>query len=201
MHYILMFPSKYVRAADLMGKDVTVEIASVKMEELTMAGGKKDKKPVMTFKGKDKALVLNKTNATTIASGYGSDTKDWVGQPITLYPTKTNCGGAQVDCIRVREPGRARPQSHADTPGHDPMQNDGPSLERGNPADVPRVMRLVEELARRCECDSDSAELRVISFAESFCDGKGLDDLNDADMDKIETAIVGGILKVEKQEA
>lgn len=105
MHYILMFPSKYVRAADLQGRDVTVEIASVAMEELVMAGGKKDKKPVMHFAGKDKSLVLNKTNATTIAKTLGNDTDQWVGKSITLYPTKTACGGEQVDCIRVREQG------------------------------------------------------------------------------------------------
>jgi len=108
MHVQLLFPSKFLRCADLQGKDVTVQITSVEMDDLRCHGGKTERKPVMrmaTRNGKalDKRLVLNKTNATTIAGMHGNETDAWHGHLVTLYPTKAQFGGKSVDCIRVRE--------------------------------------------------------------------------------------------------
>ena len=116
MHYELLFPGKYLRASDLKGMDVTLTMSrdkEVSREELRMQGGLKQKKPVLYFeetkesarrKGEDeKRLALNKTNAATIAGLYGNDTADWPGKRITLYPTRTQCGGKEVDCIRIRD--------------------------------------------------------------------------------------------------
>lgn len=102
-HYKLLFPSNYVGAHDLKGKDVTLTIEAVAIEELTMAGGKTENKPIVRFKGASKALVLNKTNAKSIAKQHGKTTDDWIGKQITLYPTTTKCGRETVDCIRIRE--------------------------------------------------------------------------------------------------
>ena len=63
------FPSKYLKAADLQGKQVTVVMSHVTMETIG-----DDERPVLYFKGKDKGLVLNKTNANTIADAFGDDT-------------------------------------------------------------------------------------------------------------------------------
>jgi hypothetical protein len=110
MHAVLMFPSSYIRAADLQGKDVTLTICSVKIETLTMQGGRKEKKPVIRFtemekRGSDKtkALVCNKTNAKTIIGLYGTETDDWIGRKITLYPTVTKFGKETHECIRIRD--------------------------------------------------------------------------------------------------
>lgn len=86
-----------------MGKDHTVVIESVLPKvELVMQGGIKETKPVLAFAGRKKKLVLNKTNATAIASLHGDDTGGWIGKPVTLYPTKTKCGRETVDCVRIR---------------------------------------------------------------------------------------------------
>lgn len=108
-----MFDKEYLYAFDLDGRDVTVEIASVSKGEVTGTGGKKAKKPVVRFKGKEKALALNITNVRTIGGIYGFKAADWIGKKVTLFPTTTNFGGTTVDCIRVRpnKPGAKAPVS------------------------------------------------------------------------------------------
>lgn len=115
----LMFPSEYVAAIEFKGRDVTLTIASVRLEDLAIRGGKKERKPVLTFKETRKKLVLNKTNAGTIADAHGAAAEGWAGKQITLYPSRTQCGRDTVDCIRVRE--RARPNAA-------PMQFDEPEV-------------------------------------------------------------------------
>lgn len=101
-HWKSMMDRDYIFAFDLEGKDVVVEIARVAPGELVSTGGRKTKKPVAFFKGKQKGLALNATNCKTIAAMFGNDTTAWVGKRITLYPTTTTMGGDTVECIRVR---------------------------------------------------------------------------------------------------
>ena len=63
-------------------------IASIGEEEL---GG--EKHLVVYFRGKQKALVLNKTNASYLAAAISDETDDWPGHEIVLYPTKVNFQG------------------------------------------------------------------------------------------------------------
>ena len=93
------FPSKYLKAADLNGREVTVTIEDCHMEKLG-----EDTRPVLYFRGKDKGLVLNKTNAGMIADSYGDDSDNWSGQPIIIYPDKTLFQGQMTPCLRVRVP-------------------------------------------------------------------------------------------------
>ena len=90
------FPSDWLKAADLQGRAIVATMSHVNMEEI---GG--DKKPVLYFQGKDKGLVLNKTNANAIAEIYGGETNGWAGQAIEVRPDKTDFQGRRVDCIRV----------------------------------------------------------------------------------------------------
>jgi len=92
------FPSKYISAADLNDQAVVVTIEKIRMEEI----GDQEEKPVVYFSGRNKGLVLNKTNATTIAGIHGQDTDDWVGKSISLFPTQTEFQGRAVECIRVK---------------------------------------------------------------------------------------------------
>lgn len=95
-----IFPSRYLKAGDLDGREITVTIKEVKLENV---GQTKESKPVLYFRGAQKGLVLNITNSKRIAMMAGSkDTDDWVGQRIILYPTETEFGGETVDCIRVK---------------------------------------------------------------------------------------------------
>lgn len=108
----LLFPSEYVGAADLKGRDATLTIAKIEVADLHIQGGKSKRKPVMYFEKTPKKLVLNSTNARTIAGLYGGECEAWVGKRITIYPTTTRCGGSTVDCVRVREwnPDEPRPE-------------------------------------------------------------------------------------------
>lgn len=100
MHINEAFPSKYVRAADLKNSEVTVVIATVDVENISPT----ERKLVMTFQGKQKGMVLNKTNANRIAYVYGNDTDDWIGKEIVLYPEMVEFQGRMVEAIRVKPP-------------------------------------------------------------------------------------------------
>lgn len=102
MRVELMFPSKYLKAADFGGKAVTKTIAAVDMDDLQMRGGKTERKPVVTFSDAKKMLVLNKTNAMKIAELLGPETDAWIGKRVTMYPTRDRMGGKMVDCIRIK---------------------------------------------------------------------------------------------------
>jgi hypothetical protein len=99
-----LYPSNYLKAADLNGEEWNVTIERIEMSE--PMGDKKEVKPVLYFRGADKGMVLNKTNATKIATAYGDDTDDWVGKPIVLFPDKVNFQGEMRDALRVRIPPR-----------------------------------------------------------------------------------------------
>lgn len=104
-HFMTMFDRDYLGSFDLPeGRDVTVTITAVKGGDLTSIGGRKSKKPIVYFDGKDKGLICNKTNSKTIAAMYGNYVEAWTGKRITLFVSTTRSpdGGADVPCIRIR---------------------------------------------------------------------------------------------------
>lgn len=109
MHVRLMFPNEYLCAADLRGKDVTLTIREVKQEELRSQDGGTEPKWILYFdemkgRGKDeKRLVLNKTNAVTIAKLHGSDSEGWKGKKIVVHPAMVKSFGEMVEAIRIRK--------------------------------------------------------------------------------------------------
>jgi len=108
----LMFPTEFLAAEDLGGKDYDVTIESVQAESLRTTDGAADKFTIR-FKGARKRLVLNKTNAKLIAAATGQpEARKWPGKRITLYPTNCQAFGETVTCIRVREtaPRQAAPE-------------------------------------------------------------------------------------------
>lgn len=109
------FPSKYLKSSDLKGQEVRVTMARVEREEIGQ-----DKKLVLYFKGKEKGMVLNKTNANTIGDFYGDDSDDWYDQPLILFAIRTEYQGKPVDGLRVRIPtardNRPAPQQHREDP-------------------------------------------------------------------------------------
>lgn len=117
MKVSIMFPSKFVCAADLNGKPINKTIKGVKGEDLRMEDGSKERKYLLYFSDAKKPLVLNKTNAHLIAGMYGGESDAWAGKPITLYPTTCSCFGETVDCIRIKD----KPPTPKDAePDHDP---------------------------------------------------------------------------------
>lgn len=94
------FPSNYLKASDLGDKSPVVTIDRIEVEPI---GRDREMKPVIYFQGKDKGLVLNKTNAKKIAELTGSkDTDDWSGCQIRIYATETEFAGETVECIRIK---------------------------------------------------------------------------------------------------
>lgn len=103
------FPSAYLKASDLGTSQPVVTIERVEVEPV---GRDKEMKPILYFKGKEKGVVLNKTNSNMIATLTGSrDTDDWVGCQIRIYATTTEFGGETVECIRVKGIGGAQRQA------------------------------------------------------------------------------------------
>jgi hypothetical protein len=97
------FPSNYLKASDLGESQPVVTIDRIEIEAI---GRNKEMKPVVYFRGKDKGVVLNKTNARKIAELVGSkDTEDWAGCQIRIFATQTEFSGEMVECIRVKAAG------------------------------------------------------------------------------------------------
>lgn len=93
------FPSKFLKAADLHGREVRVTMQNVEREKIG-----DDTKPVLYFKGKEKGVVLNKTNAGTISDAYGDDSEDWFDQPLILFSVMVDFQGKVGPAIRCRVP-------------------------------------------------------------------------------------------------
>lgn len=93
-----IFSGDYLKAEDLQGRSVPVTISAVSVKEFDDG-----KKLILSFAGKDKQLVCNKTNASIIQEVLGSsDTDDWVGQKVTLITKKVEFQGKLVPAIRVK---------------------------------------------------------------------------------------------------
>lgn len=99
------FPSNYLKASDLQGRQVTVKMDRAEYEKIG-----DDRKLILYFEGKEKGMVLNKTNANNIGFIYGPDTENWAGEEITLFEAMVDFQGKTVPAIRVRAP--ARKPSH-----------------------------------------------------------------------------------------
>lgn len=92
-----LYPGRFLKAGTLRGKKVTLEIASVETEPLPDDRGKDRVRGVVSFRGKQMQLVLNKTNGLCLKAMFGRKVQDWVGKRITLFPTTY---GAD-ECIRI----------------------------------------------------------------------------------------------------
>jgi RNA polymerase subunit RPABC4/transcription elongation factor Spt4 len=102
------FPSNYLKASDLQGRQVVVTMDRVEFEPV---GRDKEMKAVLYFVGKQKGVVLNKTNAKKITEIAGSAlTEEWQGVAVVLYPTETEFAGETVDCIRIKAVQKAKMQ-------------------------------------------------------------------------------------------
>lgn len=98
-----LHPGQYLKAADLQGMQITVSIDKVAVEDI---GG--DSKPVLYFIGKEKGMVLNKTNTNNIAFLYGDETDDWHGKQVVLFEAIVDFQGKSTPAIRVKGPARPR---------------------------------------------------------------------------------------------
>jgi hypothetical protein len=136
------FQSNFLKADDLQGRKVHAIIASIGEEEF---GG--EKHLIVYFRGKQKALVLNKTNASYLANTVSDETDDWPGHEVVLYPTKVSFQGKMVDAIRVEMPSQAIPKQSEKPQPNAYAQASQPSLANaGQPAGQPSAFDSRAEL-------------------------------------------------------
>ncbi len=120
------FPSNYLKASDIRGSEPVVTIDHVAFEPV---GRQKEMKAVVYFKGKEKGVVLNKTNATKITQLSGSpNTEDWDGVRVRLYATETEFGGETVECIRIKPAPPVAQARQAAPPPPPPSDDDAGNL-------------------------------------------------------------------------
>lgn len=94
------FPSKWLKADDLKGRRLKVVIDRVQLETIS-----DEEKPVMYFRGKDKGMVMNQTNAGRLTVGFGTDdTEEWSGKEIILQSEPVQFQGRTVQGLRVQVP-------------------------------------------------------------------------------------------------
>jgi hypothetical protein len=67
----------------------------------TCSFDEKGVKPVLSFVGKQKKLVVNATNFDVLAAGISNNTTKWVGHAIVLKGVKVKFKGSLVDSIQV----------------------------------------------------------------------------------------------------
>ncbi len=96
-----VFSGDYLKAEHLNGGEHSVVIADVKVREFEDGN-----KFLITFQGRKKGLVANKTNSNRIAAAYGDETEGWIGKEIILYPEEVTFQGKTMEAIRVRPPAR-----------------------------------------------------------------------------------------------
>jgi hypothetical protein len=117
-----LYGSKFFSVADLHGEMPRHKIGKVDVQELRDKDGTTKKRFTVYLAGVDKPLVLNKTNAQTLATAYGKDRENWKGAEIELYSVPTQLG----------EGVRLRPLKKQAAPGTDSISTGRP---RGNDMD------------------------------------------------------------------
>jgi hypothetical protein len=94
------FPSKYLKASDITAGDI-VTVKEVRDE---LVGPEQDAKPLIYFLEHPKGVVMNVTNAKSIAKDLGEDETAWTGKKLvlTLIETRSPRSGEPVDAIRMK---------------------------------------------------------------------------------------------------
>jgi hypothetical protein len=96
MDYKEIYRSKYMKADDLNGRSATYTVSGCIAEDVG-----DDRKLVLAFSETDKPLVLNTTNATTMAELHGPESDGWEGKKVKLVPATTQYQGKLVKCTRI----------------------------------------------------------------------------------------------------
>ena len=91
-----IYRSTYMKADDLSGRTAKHTISGCTAEKVG-----DDERLVLSFSENDRPLVLNKTNANSLAELYGPETGAWEGNAIKLVPSTTSFQGKMVKCIRI----------------------------------------------------------------------------------------------------
>jgi hypothetical protein len=89
-NYDQLYPGRFLKAGELLGKKVTLTIADVDLEELVGDTGKPQVKCIISFKETPKKLVACKTNGLCVREMFGKVLADWIGKRVTLFEDSWN---------------------------------------------------------------------------------------------------------------
>jgi hypothetical protein len=98
-----LYPSRFLRASDLRGQEVTKTIKRVQIEELG-EGSQAKAKCVITFSDAKKQWVVPRTCGEALKAMFGSKDVDqtWVGRRVTLFAKTVDSFGGEVEAVRVK---------------------------------------------------------------------------------------------------
>jgi len=98
-----LYPSQWLRAADLRGRAVIVIVTRCTLEEVNGIGGTADR-AILDF-GRTKRLILNKTQCQSMANITGSEAfADWPGHRIQLTPAQARNGKPTIHISAAPQP-------------------------------------------------------------------------------------------------
>jgi hypothetical protein len=102
--------SKYLSSADLI-TPILIEIVSIRKQMCEFEAGRKEEKPLMTYKvlgghtASTKPMVVNMTNMRFLQALFGDYIDDWIGKLVVLYRVDgiRSPQGGTTSGIRMRE--------------------------------------------------------------------------------------------------
>ncbi len=98
------FPSTRLEQDDLKEDGKAFELRAV-VATLAYEKVGEDQKTVIYFQGMDKGLVLNWTNACTLADLYGEDDDNWIGREVIIWvDPSVMYAGKRTGGLRLKGP-------------------------------------------------------------------------------------------------
>lgn len=88
--YDELYPGRFIKAGELLGKKVTLTITDVDLERLQGDDGKQQVKCIISFRETEKKLVACKTNGLCIKEMFGRELENWKGKRVTIFPDTWN---------------------------------------------------------------------------------------------------------------
>ena len=128
-----VFPSKYISSADVDGREISLVVQDVQMEDL--ADG--EQKAVLYFTKGKKGMILNVTNWNVLEEEYGTDTDSWIGQPVVLCVERTTFKGKPTKGLRLHIPAAAAPINRAPAPPPKPAPQEHSEVDPPFEDDIP----------------------------------------------------------------
>jgi hypothetical protein len=95
-----LYGSNYLAATDLK-KPITTVIEQVEQEDFARQGEKKKMKAVLYLRGVKKPVIVNKTNALSLATAFGKDFNEWIDQHVVIKAEPTTFAGKPTKGLRL----------------------------------------------------------------------------------------------------
>ena len=77
--------SQWLKAKDFVGKNLKVQISDIEVVHFDADDKNPERNiPGLKFEGKEKGLIINKTNTQSLINAYGQNSDDWIGRNVGL---------------------------------------------------------------------------------------------------------------------